>query len=296
MGNFTASILSWIEESITKHHKMFRTHIIGSGSHIPTRTMKNADFASRVFYENYGKKLDKEGSEITEKFKEITTIAERRYADDDQLASDLGKMAAEKAIADAGIDKEKLDYIIVGHNFGDISYANRRTELVPSLSAKIKQHLGIENPFCVAYDLPFGCPGWLQGVIQADYYLRSCDAKYAIVNVAETVNVHPKLFVRVITGVPAPKPVTVCPEIAPKLLAKLDIVCAQHDVLLINICPSLFPQFGFVKVKVAAGNGFAATVVVLVNIQPFESVTLRVYVPAAKPVAVEPVPPVGDQE
>ena len=52
----------------------------------------------------------------------------------------------------------------MGHNFGDISFANRRTELVPSLSAKIKHHLGIENPFCVAYDLPFGCPGWLQGL------------------------------------------------------------------------------------------------------------------------------------
>ena len=45
-----------------------------------------------------------------------------------------------------------------------------------------------------------------------------------MVNVAETVNVQPKLLVSVITGVPAPKPVTVCPEIAPRLLAKVDIV------------------------------------------------------------------------
>ena len=56
-----------------------------------------------------------------------------------------------------------------------------------------------------------------------------------IVNVAETVNVQPKLFVKVITGVPAPRPVTVCPETEPKLLAKLEIVCAQQDVLFINI-------------------------------------------------------------
>jgi len=167
---------------------MFQTHIIGSGSHIPSRTVKNEDFADNDFYESYGKKLEKPGREITDKFQEITTIAERRYANDDQLASDLGTIAAAKAIEDAGIDKEKIDYIIVGHNFGDISFANRRTELVPSLSAKIKHHLGIENPFCVAYDLPFGCPGWLQGVIQADYYLRSGDAKLALVIGAETLS------------------------------------------------------------------------------------------------------------
>ncbi len=167
---------------------MFHTHIIGSGSHIPSRTIKNEDFSKNDFYENYGKKLDKSGVEVTEKFREITTIAERRYAEDDQVTSDLATIAAQKAIADAGIDPEKLDYIIVGHNFGDIAFNNRRTEMLPSLAAKVKHHLGIENPFCVAYDLPFGCPGWLQAVIHADYYLRSGDAKYALVIGAETLS------------------------------------------------------------------------------------------------------------
>lgn len=40
-----------------------------------------------------------------------------------------------------------------------------------------------------------------------------------LAKVADTVNVQPKLFVKVITGVPAPRPVTVCPETEPKLLA-----------------------------------------------------------------------------
>ena len=35
-------------------------------------------------------------------------------------ASDLGALAAEKAIADADIDPETLDYIILAHNFGDV--------------------------------------------------------------------------------------------------------------------------------------------------------------------------------
>jgi 3-oxoacyl-[acyl-carrier-protein] synthase-3 len=48
--------------------------------------------------------------------------------------------------------------------------------------------LGIVNPRTVAYDLPFGCPGWLQGVIQADYYLRSGDCRRALVIGAETLS------------------------------------------------------------------------------------------------------------
>jgi 3-oxoacyl-[acyl-carrier-protein] synthase-3 len=48
--------------------------------------------------------------------------------------------------------------------------------------------LGIENPDCVAYDLPFGCPGWVQGIIQADYYLKSGDAKRILVVGTETLS------------------------------------------------------------------------------------------------------------
>jgi 3-oxoacyl-[acyl-carrier-protein] synthase-3 len=59
---------------------------------------------------------------------------------------------------------------------------------VPSLAARVKHTLEIDNPECVAYDLPFGCPGWLQGVIQADYFLRSGDATRALVIGAETLS------------------------------------------------------------------------------------------------------------
>jgi 3-oxoacyl-[acyl-carrier-protein] synthase-3 len=48
--------------------------------------------------------------------------------------------------------------------------------------------LGIKNPDCVAYDLPFGCPGWLQGMIQADYYIRSGDAKRILIIGTETLS------------------------------------------------------------------------------------------------------------
>lgn len=89
-----------------------------------------------------------------------------------------------------------------------------------------------------------------------------------IAKVVDTVNVHPKLLVNVITGVPAPSPVTVCPVIAPRLLAKLEMVCAQHDVLFIKTIPLLNPQVGLVDVKIAKGLGFITTLTVPVVIQP----------------------------
>ena len=59
---------------------------------------------------------------------------------------------------------------------------------MPSLAARVKQKLEIANPKCIAYDLPFGCAGWLQGVIQANYYLRSGDARRAMIIGAETLS------------------------------------------------------------------------------------------------------------
>jgi 3-oxoacyl-[acyl-carrier-protein] synthase-3 len=65
---------------------------------------------------------------------------------------------------------------------------NRRSEFVPTLASRVKHKLRIENPRTIAYDLPFGCPGWLQGMIQADYYIRSGDAAKVLVIGAETLS------------------------------------------------------------------------------------------------------------
>ena len=155
--------------------------ITGTGSFIPARKMTNKDFLSHEFYDTSGSKLPNPNQEIVDKFLEITTISERRYADEDHTTSDLGLFAAQKAIEDAGIDKEELDYIIFAHNFGDTHVHNNRIDICPSLAARVKQKLAISNPNAVAYDILYGCPGWVQGVIQADYYIKSGDAKKILV-------------------------------------------------------------------------------------------------------------------
>jgi 3-oxoacyl-[acyl-carrier-protein] synthase-3 len=168
--------------------KKIYSKIIGTGSYIPARCIKNEAFLSHTFYDEYGVLIDKSNQEIIEKFEKITTISERRFAEDDLVTSDIAFFAAEQAIKSANTDKESLDYIIVAHNFGDVKCNQNRTDLVPSLAARVKHKLQIVNPRTIAYDLPFGCPGWLQAMIQADYFLRSGDASRALVIGAETLS------------------------------------------------------------------------------------------------------------
>ncbi len=167
--------------------KVTNTIISGTGSYIPDNIVSGEKFLESTFFEN-GNRIDRENAEIISKFSEITEIVERRYACPDQLNNHIGAKAAAKGIEDAGIDKETLDYIIFCHNFGDIPTGSNRTDVLPSLAAKVKQQLGIINPDCVAYDIIFGCPGWVQGAIQADYYIKSGDAKRVMVIGAETLS------------------------------------------------------------------------------------------------------------
>jgi len=164
------------------------TIITGSGSYIPTNIIKNENFIGTDFYEANGIKIDKPGQEIADKFEEITTIAERRYVTDDLMTSDISYSAAQEAIKSSGIDQEELDYIIVAHNFGDVQKDNKYLDMVPSIAARVKHNLGIKNPYTVAYDIPFGCPGWVQGVIQADYFIKSGDAKKILVIGSDTLS------------------------------------------------------------------------------------------------------------
>ncbi|TCD25473.1 ketoacyl-ACP synthase III [Pedobacter psychrodurus] len=164
-----------------------RSVIRGTGSYIPEKVIGSEYFMDATFFEN-GVPLDKPNAEVINKFSQITGILERRYAGENELCSNIAARAAQMALNDSGIDKETLDYIIFCHNFGDIQPGSNRSDLLPSLASKVKQHLGIMNPDCVAYDIIFGCPGWVQGSIQADYYIRSGDARRVMVIGSETLS------------------------------------------------------------------------------------------------------------
>ena len=162
--------------------------ITGTGSYIPSVIKTNKDFNNERFYNASNEPFEAANDVIIEKFKAITGIEERRYVRDDLRASDIAAIAAQRAIDDAGIDPEELDYIILGQNFGDIKKGTIQTDILPSIAARVKHLLKIKNPNCVAYDIVFGCPGWVEGVIQAHTYIQAGMAKKCLVIGAETLS------------------------------------------------------------------------------------------------------------
>ena len=160
--------------------------ILSTGCYIPANIVPNTHFLKNEFYDENGARIEKPNPEIVEKLHSITGISERRYVDDDLTTTDIAYAAADAALE--GIDRERLDYIIVAQNFGDVRTGNLRTDIVPTIAARVKHRLGIKNPYTVAYDIPFGCPGWLQGMVMANYYIRSGDARRVLVIGAEILS------------------------------------------------------------------------------------------------------------
>lgn len=167
---------------------MLNTLITGSGHYLPENIVKNSDFINYEFYDEQGVRIEKPISEIIAKFQEITEIEERRYADPSLYTSDLSVIAAQHAIENAGIDKEELDYIIVANNYGDIDPSHRQVDSMPSIATRVKHKLEIKNNHCRPYDMLFGCPGWIEGLIMAHHLFLSGTAKKALVIGADTLS------------------------------------------------------------------------------------------------------------
>lgn len=167
---------------------MKRSVITGSGAEIPSEIVKNSDFLQEQFYGEDGKIIPTANQIIIDKFFKITGIEERRYAPAELNSSNLAASAAALAIKDSGIDPETLDLIIVAHNYGDVSHKSIQTDTVPSIASRVKHHLRILSPSCLAFDVLFGCPGWILALMQADAFFKAGMAQKALVIGTETLS------------------------------------------------------------------------------------------------------------
>lgn len=156
--------------------------ISGSGSTLPKRVIKNNYFLQNDFYTKNGEKNPKDPKEIIQKLEKISGISERRFIGEDEESIELLEDASRKAIADAGLQPNDLEGIIIAHNT-----ANVRANLgscfhpVPNVAALLKNCLAITHKDCPSYDILFGCPGWVEGFIQAHRMIQLGEAKHVLV-------------------------------------------------------------------------------------------------------------------
>lgn len=169
--------------------KKIYTIIVGTGSYIPKKIIPNDFFLDAEFYDPAtNKKFEIPNSEIIRKFFEITNIEERRYAENDQVTSDLATLAARDAFATSGIDPESIEFILVAHNFGDMTHGLVQTDVCPALASRVKTKLGILKPDVLTNDVISGCPGWTNAMIIANAYIASGTFKRGLVVGADVLS------------------------------------------------------------------------------------------------------------
>ncbi len=124
--------------------------IIGSGSYLPSRALTNADLEQMV---------DTSDDWIVTR----TGIKERRIAEKDECTSDMGAIAAKRALEKANVKPEEVDLIIVPTCTPDY--------LFPSSAALVQRLIGAKN--AAAFDLQAACTGYLYGLSIAKAYIES---------------------------------------------------------------------------------------------------------------------------
>lgn len=142
---------------------VIRTVVAGVGSYLPSRVMTNDDLAKIV---------DTTDEWIVER----TGIHNRHIAADDELTSDLALAAAKAAIADAGIDAQEIDTIILATTTPDYTF--------PATATTVQAALGIHHG--AAFDIQAVCSGFVYALTVADTFIKTGQSKAALVIGAET--------------------------------------------------------------------------------------------------------------
>lgn len=142
---------------------VIRTVVAGVGSYLPSRVMTNDDISKIV--------------ETTDEWiVERTGIHQRHIAADGELTSHLALAAAREAIADAGIDVQEIDTIILATTTPDNTF--------PATATTVQAELGLYHG--AAFDVQAVCSGFVYALTIADTFIKTGQSKTALVIGAET--------------------------------------------------------------------------------------------------------------
>ena len=142
---------------------VMRSVVLGYGGYLPQRILTNAELAKQV---------DTSDEWIVQR----TGIKQRHIAAEGEFTSHLGLKAAQAAIANAGIDTQSIDLIVLATSTPDNTF--------PATAVSIQNALGINHG--AAFDLQAVCSGFIFALATADNFLKSGSFKRALVIGAET--------------------------------------------------------------------------------------------------------------
>lgn len=142
---------------------MIRSVVLGCGSYLPERILTNAELAQKV---------DTSDEWIVQR----TGIQQRHIAAEGEFTSHLAIKAAKAALANAGIDAQSIDLIVLATSTPDQTF--------PATAVAVQNALGITHG--AAFDLQAVCSGFIYALTTADSLLRTGAGKRALVIGAET--------------------------------------------------------------------------------------------------------------
>lgn len=132
--------------------------IIGIGRYLPERIVTN-------------KELEQQMDTSDEWIRTRTGIEERRIASDDIDTSDMGYIAAKRALDDAGISPEQIDLILVATVTPDRAF--------PSVACMLQEKLGAVR--AAALDVSAACAGFMYAMVTAKQFIETNTYKYVLV-------------------------------------------------------------------------------------------------------------------
>jgi 3-oxoacyl-[acyl-carrier-protein] synthase-3 len=138
---------------------------MGTGAYLPERIMTNADFAKIV-------------DTTDEWIMTRTGIRERHMAKPEEASSDLGALAAMRALAKSGVNPLDVDMIVVATLSPDHPF--------PNTACLVQRRIGAKNAFC--FDLEAACSGFIYGLEMARRCIESGGIKTALVIGAEKMS------------------------------------------------------------------------------------------------------------
>ena len=142
---------------------MIRSVVCGTGSYLPAKVLTNAELATMV---------DTSDEWIVQR----TGITERHIAAEGECTSDLAVVAAERALAAAGMEPGEIDLIVLGTSTPDNTF--------PASAVSVQEKLGIRHG--AAFDLQAVCTGFVYAISTADALLRAGQGRRALVIGSET--------------------------------------------------------------------------------------------------------------